>query len=360
MKNIIIVSSGTGGHIYPGIALAREFDIKNKDYNPIFFISNNSVSTEILKNSKFKYIEFSMSGMPRKVSFSFILFLIKMKFTFFKALKQIIKLKPRAVIGTGGYITVPVLFAAKILRKKIFIHEQNSIPGKSNVLLSRISDKTFISFQSSRKFFKKAIVSGCPVRRDIVSASKEKAVRKLKLEDKIFTFLVFGGSLGAVKLNEIACDSLLNLSIKGKFQILHITGSKSYGEIQKKVKTNRNYRIFEYMHNIADAYAASDIIICRSGAGSVFELKVLDKPSVLVPYPYATDNHQYWNAKEIEQDGKIIIIEEKNLTKENLTNAVYILRKNIKNRAADDKAINNTVKFPQELIFEEVIECIKF
>jgi UDP-N-acetylglucosamine--N-acetylmuramyl-(pentapeptide) pyrophosphoryl-undecaprenol N-acetylglucosamine transferase len=179
---------------------------------------------------------------------------------------------------------------------------------------------------------------------------------ELKLENKVFTFLIFGGSLGAVKLNEVACDTFLDLSIKDKFQILHITGRKSYNEIQKKVKTNKSYRIFEYMHNIANAYAASDIIICRSGAGSVFEIKVLDKPAILVPYPYATDNHQYWNAKEVEQDGKIVIIEEKNLTKENLTNAIYTL---IKNRVANNKAVNNAVKFPQELIFKEIIKCIK-
>ncbi|GHT05431.1 hypothetical protein AGMMS5026_03580 [Endomicrobiia bacterium] len=155
-RNIIIASSGTGGHIYPGIALAEEF--KNKGYNPIFFISNNTASIKILKNSGFEYIEFNVSGMPGEISFLFITFLVKMKFSFFKALIKIVKLNPLAVIGTGGYIAVPVLFAAKILHKKTFIHEQNAIPGKANILLNKITDKTFISFQSSEKYFKKKIL----------------------------------------------------------------------------------------------------------------------------------------------------------------------------------------------------------
>ena len=130
-KNIIIASSGTGGHIYPGIALAKEF--KKNDYNPIFFVTNNEISIEILKNNGFKYIFFNLSGMPRKISFSFVIFLAKLFLSFLKALKYIVILKPLFVIGTGGYISVPVVFAATILKKKTFIHEQNSLPGKANI-----------------------------------------------------------------------------------------------------------------------------------------------------------------------------------------------------------------------------------
>jgi UDP-N-acetylglucosamine--N-acetylmuramyl-(pentapeptide) pyrophosphoryl-undecaprenol N-acetylglucosamine transferase len=177
---------------------------------------------------------------------------------------------------------------------------------------------------------------------------------EFKFESGIFTVLVFGGSLGAVKLNEVACETLLNLSLKNKIRVLHITGSGNYIKIQEKAGGNPNYRVFEYMHDIGVAYAASDVVICRSGAASVFELKALDKPAVLVPYPYATDNHQYWNAREIEKEGKVIIIEEKKLTKKNLSNAIYALKKNIKSSTAE-----NIIKFPYKLIFEEIIKYIK-
>jgi UDP-N-acetylglucosamine--N-acetylmuramyl-(pentapeptide) pyrophosphoryl-undecaprenol N-acetylglucosamine transferase len=170
--NIIIASSGTGGHIYPGIALAEEF--KSKGYNPIFFISNNAASIKILKNSGFEYIEFNVSGMPRKISFLFITFLVKMKFSFLKALRKIVKLNPLAVVGMGGYIAVPVLFAAKILHKKTFIHEQNVVPGKANILLNKIADKTFINFRSSEKHFKKKILFSQTILSEKISCQHQK------------------------------------------------------------------------------------------------------------------------------------------------------------------------------------------
>jgi len=351
-KTIIIAVSGTGGHIYPGIALAEE--LKNKGYDPVFFISNNSISLDILKYSQFRYIQFNISGMPRKISFAFLIFLIKMGFSLFKALKQIIKLNPIATIGTGGYMTIPVFLTAKILNKKTFIHEQNAIPGKATTLLNKIANKTFISFSSSKKFLKNTIISGCPIRKDLLTVSKEKALLELELKSEVFTILVFGGSLGATKFNEIVCKVLLDLHIKNKFQVLHITGSKNYIKIQEKAKNNSDYRVFDYMHNIANAYVTSNIVICRSGASTIFELKVLDKSAILVPYPYATNNHQYLNAKEIEKSDKVIIIEEKNLTEENLNKAIYKIKRNTSNNTA-----KGIIKLPQDLIIKEIIKCIK-
>jgi UDP-N-acetylglucosamine--N-acetylmuramyl-(pentapeptide) pyrophosphoryl-undecaprenol N-acetylglucosamine transferase len=352
-KLIIIASSGTGGHIYPGISLAEEF--KNKGYRSIFFISNNAISKEILKRSGFEYVTFDVFGMPRGITIAFIIFLIKIKLAFLKALKKIIKLKPFAVIGMGGYIAIPVIFAAKILHKKNFIHEQNIIPGKANLLLSKITNKTFISFQSSKVYLKNTFFSGCPIRNEILLASKEKSLQIFKFSNRIPTVLIFGGSLGAANLNKTACETLLKLSIKNEFQVLHVTGCKNYAEIEKKVTGISNYRVFRYMHDIGIAYAASDIVVCRSGACTVFELEALNKHAVLVPYPYAADNHQYLNAKEIEKKDKVVILEEKNLTRKKLSMILYILKKNIKN-----SRVKNIVRSPQELIFEEIMKCLKF
>jgi UDP-N-acetylglucosamine--N-acetylmuramyl-(pentapeptide) pyrophosphoryl-undecaprenol N-acetylglucosamine transferase len=352
-KLIIIASSGTGGHIYPGISLAEEF--KNKGYKPIFFISDNAISREILKRSGFEYVTFDVFGMPRGITIAFVMFLIKLKLAFLKALKQIIKLKPLAVIGMGGYISIPVIFAAKILHKKNFIHEQNIVPGKANLLLSRVTNKTFISFQSSKVYLNNTFFSGCPIRNDILLASKEKSLLTFKFLNKIPTVLVFGGSLGAVNLNKTVCETLFDLSIRDEFQVLHVTGCENYAEIEKKVKGISNYRVFRYMHDIGIAYAASDIVICRSGACTIFELEALNKHAVLVPYPYATGNHQYLNAKEIEKKDAVIILEEKNLTKKNLSEVLYVLKRNIKNRG-----VKNITKSSQKLIFEEIMKCLKF
>jgi UDP-N-acetylglucosamine--N-acetylmuramyl-(pentapeptide) pyrophosphoryl-undecaprenol N-acetylglucosamine transferase len=354
-KNIIIVTSGTGGHIYPGISLAEEF--KNKGFNPIFFINNNSTSLDILNNSGFQYITFNMYGMPRKLSFLFIAFLFKLGNSFFKALKQIFYINPTAVIGTGGYVTVPTLFAAKALGKRIFIHEQNTIPGKANILLNKIADKTFVSFSFSTKYFKNInlTISGYPVRKDIFSVQKNDALKSLSLNDNIFTILVFGGSLGSAKLNEVACKAFSSFVSNNEIQVIHITGAKDFERIQKIVDGITNYKVFAYMHNIKYAYIASYVVISRSGAGTIFELKSLEKPAVLIPYPYATDNHQYWNAKEIEEEGKVIIIEEKNLTEKNLLKAVEVLKVNVK-----EGSIKKAAKLPQEIICEEIVKCIKF
>jgi UDP-N-acetylglucosamine--N-acetylmuramyl-(pentapeptide) pyrophosphoryl-undecaprenol N-acetylglucosamine transferase len=354
-KNIIIAASGTGGHIYPGISLAEEF--KKRGFKPIFFINNNSASTYILNNSGFQYITFNMYGMPRKFSFLFIVFLFKLGISFFKALKQIFCINPSTVIGTGGYITVPTLFAAKALGKKIFIHEQNTIPGKANILLNKIADKTFVSFSFSTKYFKNInlIVSGYPVRKDIFNVQKNDALKSLSLNDNIFTILVFGGSLGAVKLNEIACKAFSNFVSNNEMQVIHITGTKDLERIQKSTGGITNYKVFAYMHNIKYAYVASDVVVSRSGAGTVFELKTLEKPAVLIPYPYATDNHQYWNAKEIEEKRKVIIIEEKDLNEKNLLEAVEVIKINTK-----EGSIEKAVKLPQEIVCEEIIKCIKF
>jgi UDP-N-acetylglucosamine--N-acetylmuramyl-(pentapeptide) pyrophosphoryl-undecaprenol N-acetylglucosamine transferase len=354
-KNIIIAASGTGGHIYSGIALAREF--QSKGCVPIFFISNNFASLEILNNSGFQYVTFNMVGMPRKFSFSLVVFLIKLKISFLKALKQIFYLNPVVVIGTGGYLAVPVLLAAKILRKKIFIHEQNAIPGKANILLNKIVDKTFVSFSFSTKYFKNKnfVISGYPVRKDILSVSKNDALKIFSLNDNIFTVLVFGGSFGAVKLNEVTCKAFLRFVSSNEMQVIHITGAKDFARMQKIAGVHTNYKIFNYMHNIAYAYAACDIVISRSGAGTVFELKALEKYAVLIPYPYATDNHQYWNAKEIEKKGKVKIIEEKYFTEKKLLEVVEILKINAKKAA-----VKNTVKLSQKIIYEEITKCIKF
>jgi len=349
--NVIIAASGTGGHIYPGISVASE--LKSKGYNPVFFVSGNSASAEIIKNSGFDYKSFAVSGMPRKFSLAFIKFMFMMKISFFKSLVLMIKLKPAFVIGTGGYIAVPAVFAGKMCFKKTFIHEQNTIPGVANRLLNAVADMTFISFKESEKYFKckkKLFYSGYPVRKDITGISKEEACSRLKLDKNIFTVLVFGGSLGAVKLNETAFDAMKVLSEKEKIQVLHITGDKSFAEIKEKTKDTGFYKVYGYMHDMGSVYAASDIVICRAGAGTVFELKALNKPAVLVPYPYATDNHQYFNAQEIKKENFIEVMEEKDLTVEKLLQTICKIRKNIP-KAESFKA----EKFPQEIIAEEII-----
>jgi len=362
-KNVIIAASGTGGHIYPGISLAKEF--RDNGYQVMFFISNNEASENIMKNSGFDFVTFNLSGMPRGFSIRFVSFFFKLIFSFFKSLKLISKIKPAAVIGTGGYISVPPVFAAKILKIKTFIHEQNVFPGVANKLLNRIADITFVSFKDSEKYFKrkKIFFSGYPVRKDISGISKFDVCRKFNFENDIFTILIFGGSLGAAKINEIAFDAVKELSLKEKTQTLHITGQKNHDYIRSKNCNEASYKIFDYMHDIRDAYAASDIVICRAGAGTVFELKMLKKSAVLIPYPSASDNHQFYNAKEIEKDGVVEIIDEKNLSVSALVSLIEKLKSNQNKQIVSNSECSQAKlpieSFPQEIIFGEIKKCIE-
>jgi UDP-N-acetylglucosamine--N-acetylmuramyl-(pentapeptide) pyrophosphoryl-undecaprenol N-acetylglucosamine transferase len=355
-KYIIISSSGTGGHIYPAILLAEEF--KEVGYNIVFFINITSISLEIIKKYNFEYILFNIPEIQYKNPFLFILFFFKIIFVFFKSLTKILFLNPHFLINTGGFISIPVVFAAKIFNKKIFTHEQNVIPGKANIFLSKLSNKIFINFKKTEKFFnkKKSFVFGCPIRKCMVNISKKKAIEDLKLKNNLFTILIFGGSLGSKKINEITCKTIIELFNEFEFQVLHITGINFFRDVKKTAKGLKNYKIFDYMHDISKAYAVSDIIICRSGACTVSEIKYLNKSSILIPYKHATDNHQYWNAKEIEKKNKTIIIEEKNFNEEELKKSICFLFLNLKKFV--DKNIVNFNTLPQKLIFKEIMKTI--
>ena len=352
-KNIIIAASGTGGHIYPGIAVARE--LESKGFKTFFFISSNAASLEIIKNEGFEYVSFNLFGMPRKVSFSFIIFLAKLIASFFKSLKYILKLKPCAVFATGGYISVPCVCAAWFLRKKTYIHEQNSVAGLANRFLNLFVLKTFISFENSEQYFKKKnfVLSGYPVRKDILEVSKAEACDKLGVSQNIFTVLIFGGSLGAAKLNEISVKAAQELASKEAIQILHITGQKNYEAVMSETKGKKYYKVFAYMHDIKYAYAASDAVVSRAGAGAVFELKTLNKPAVLVPYPCAAGNHQFYNAKELSS---AIVIEEKDLSPKKLGEAITQLRSRARNTDIKTGALLPALEtMPQEIISQEII-----
>ncbi|MDR0985293.1 MAG: UDP-N-acetylglucosamine--N-acetylmuramyl-(pentapeptide) pyrophosphoryl-undecaprenol N-acetylglucosamine transferase [Endomicrobium sp.] len=353
-KKLIIASSGSGGHVYPGIALARE--LEKHGYDITFFIVDNTISMEILNNSNFKYIKFNMSGMPKKFSIKFLKFLFTFCLNLIKALIKIKKIDPIIVIGMGGYITVPIIIAAKILKKITFIHEQNVIPGKANILLSKIVNKTFISFKQSKKYINNAFFSGCPIRKEIFLVSRITSFQKFGFNNRIPIVLVVGGSLGFISLNQIIFNSLIELSVNNKLQVLHITGlNKDFFSIKRKTKNVSNYKVFQYIHNIEDAYTISNIIICRSGASTIFEMNALEKAAILIPYSKATDNHQYWNAKAIENDYRKII-EENDITKKKLINILFSIIKEDSNR----KKTIYSKSFAQELIAEEIIKELNY
>lgn len=360
MDNILIITSGTGGHVYPGIALASE--LRNANYNPVFIANDvaNSVSLNIVKQSGYDYELLNFYAPPRKISIKLFLFPITFIKSMFQANSIINKIKPKVVIGMGAYLSVPVLIVAKFKQIPTMIHEQNSIPGLANKFLSKFVNKVAISFKNSSKYFcpLKTVYISNPVRKDIFNISRKEACKKLGLDSNIFTVFVFGGSLGAVKLNNIVFNTAEKLyaGYKDKIQFIHITGDKYYEEFKIKydIIHHKKY-ITPYMHDIGNAYACSDLVIGRAGAGAVKEVEMYKLKAVFVPFPFATDNHQYFNAKSVEKNGYVYVIEEKHLKEETL---IEIIEKNIDNKIDENRIVSPEV-FLQEKLLTEVLKLIK-
>ncbi|MDD2523638.1 MAG: undecaprenyldiphospho-muramoylpentapeptide beta-N-acetylglucosaminyltransferase [Endomicrobiia bacterium] len=361
MTNIMIVVSGTGGHVYPGIALAHE--LKQIGFEPVFVVNNNvnAVSVKIVTNSGFNYELLNFSAPSRKISLNLFLFPFTLLKSLFLSNRLLNKISPKVVVGMGAYLSFPVLFVAKLKNIPTLIHEQNSFPGLANRILSKFVDKVAISFIESLKYFNKSKVidTSNPVRKDIFNISRQDASEKLNLDSEVFTVFVFGGSLGATKLNNIMIDvaDKLYQKYQNKIQFIHIVGNKDFDNINRKYK-NIKYKkyIAEYMNDIGNAYACSDILVCRAGAGTVKEVEMYGLSAIFIPYPYATDNHQYFNAKSIEEKGFREIIEEKDLTEKTI---IEFIEKNINNTIIDKKRVILPQVYPQEKLAQEVIKLIK-
>ena len=357
MKNILIAVSGTGGHVYPGIALA--YELKNNGYNPVFIVNNNKngVSLKIVSTSGYDYEILDFKAPPRKISSELFLFPFKFVKTLFVVKKILNKLSPAVVVGMGAYLSFPVLLTAKIKGIPTLIHEQNSIPGLANRLLSKIVTTVAISFKDSEKFFnkKKTLFTSNPIRKDIFNIKRIDAATKLKINADTFTIFIFGGSLGATKLNNIMFDvnEYLSNKYQSKIQFIHITGNNDFEALNNKYnKLNTKKFITKYMNDIGNAYACSDLVVCRAGAGTVKEVENYNLPALFIPFPYATDNHQYYNAKSVEEKDFRLVIEEKNITKEQIIN---FIEQNLYDKIDITKTVNPNF-FPQDILAQEVLK----
>ncbi len=359
MKNILIAVSGTGGHVYPGMALA--YELIRKECNPIFIVNNNKngVSLNIVKNSVYDYKILDFKAPPRKISLQMLLFPFKFIKVLFEAKSIIKQTAPCVVIGMGAYLSFPMLLVAKLKGIPTLIHEQNSVPGLANKILSKFVTKIAISFKETGKYFNKdkTIYTSNPVRKDIFNITRVDAAKKLNIDANVFTIFVFGGSLGATKLNNIMFDvaKILYEKYKNKIQFVHILGSNDFKTISEKYKTIQYKKyVVEYMNDIGNAYACSDMLICRAGAGTVKEVEMYNLPALFIPFPYATANHQYFNAKSIERENFREVVEEKDITQEKIIN---FIEDKITDKISIDRKISPR-EFPQELLAKEVLKLI--
>ena len=330
---VLISGGGTGGHVNPAVAIANYLREKNKNIQIAFAGTEKGLENKVVPREGYKlyYLKVLPFNRKKKISFANAAAAVK-AVTSRAAAKKIIKdFRPDIVVGTGGYVSWPVLSVAAKLKIPAVIHEQNAFPGLTTKMLAKTADKVMISFEESRKYFKNQdnlIYTGNPVRREYFETDGKQA--KKELSPGRTMILSVGGSGGAEGLNDTAIDFMDKYAKNKNITHYHVTGARSYKTYSKQFKDRglgvyNNLFLSEYIYDIYKYYAAADIIICRAGALTLTELAVLKKPAVLIPSPYVAENHQYKNAEILEKQNAAVIIEEKDLSAEKLAEIIEAL-----------------------------------
>ena len=328
---IIIAGGGTGGHLFPGIAIAEEFNGRGAENEVLFVGTEKGIEARVLPKLGWPVRFISAEGIKGKGVLSKIRALYKLIPGFFESVKVIKEFRPDAVIGVGGYASAPLLMAARFLKIRTTIHEQNALPGVTNRILGKFVNRVFISFPDSAGFFpeRKVVVSGNPLRREIVEGLQWPVVSGQWSEGKKPAILVFGGSLGAHRINMAMLEMIRQINEPDKWKIIHQTGEKDYKEIKEGyIEADWEADVRPFIYDMPSAYGEADLVICRAGATTVAELTAAGKPAILIPYPFAADDHQRVNAESLVEAGGGVMILEKDLTGECLASEVERLLDN--------------------------------
>ncbi|MCM3587095.1 undecaprenyldiphospho-muramoylpentapeptide beta-N-acetylglucosaminyltransferase [Mesobacillus maritimus] len=315
---IVVSGGGTGGHIYPALALIRE--IKKKDTNVEFLYigTEKGLESKIVPRENIAFKSIHITGFKRKLSLENV----KTVMRFFKGVsdsKKILKdFNADVVIGTGGYVCGPVVYAAAKLGIPTIIHEQNSVPGLTNKFLSRYVDRIGICFEEAKESFpsEKVVMTGNPRASEVLGQDGKQGRLSVGLKLDQPAVLIFGGSRGAKPLNEAVLKSLTEMGSK-PYQVLYITGDVHYDEVQREVEligNPENVIIKPFIHNMPEVLAGIDLTVARAGATTLAELTSLGIPSILIPSPYVTDNHQEKNARALSNHQAAELLLEKDLT----------------------------------------------
>lgn len=354
-KKIIVAGGGTGGHIFPAIAIANALKRLDSSTEILFVGAKGKMEMEKVPQAGFQIEGLTIAGFNR----SSLLKNISLPFKLMKSFSQVAgifkRFKPDAVIGVGGYSSFPVLRYAQWKGVPSFIHEANSFGGKSNVLLSKKANVVFTATDGMERFFpaQKIVVTGNPVRQEIVeiNVSKEEGCKYFKLNGDGLTVLCVGGSLGARGINE-AIDAGLDKLIENGIQVIWQTGTPYRELAEKRIIGRKGVYAAAFIQNMEYAYAASDVVVSRSGAMTIAELCVVKKAAILVPFPFAAEDHQTANAQNLVQKNAAIMIKDDE-AKDKLINEIIELAKNENKRTI---LINN---IKQLAIFDADVQIAK-
>lgn len=310
---IIIAGGGTGGHIFPAIAVAQAIQAIHPDAAILFVGASGKMEMEKVPQAGYDIKGLTIAGLNRSNMFKNITLPFKLIKSFFQVRSIFNSFKPNAVFGVGGYSSFPVLKFAQSKGIPTFIHESNAFAGKSNIWLGKNATKIFTGTQGMDKFFPsdKIIVTGNPVRKNISSSiyTKETAMMQFGLLPDKQTVLIVGGSLGANSINDVIMQNLKHFNELG-IQLIWQTGKSQSAKYLNAAKSFSNVYVNSFLNDMSAAYMAADMVVSRAGAMSVAEIAITGKPCVFVPYPFAAEDHQTFNAKTLVDDGAAFMVKD--------------------------------------------------
>lgn len=306
----LFAGGGTGGHLFPAIAVAQKIRELNFNSEILFVGTKTKIEGRVVPSLGFKFKSIWIKGFARKFTLENILFPLKLIVSLIQSVFINFSFKPHVAIGSGGYVSGPAVLGASILGAKVILLEQNSYPGITTRLLERYADEIHLSFESSKKYLKdekKLFVSGNPVRESEKKYSKQEANKFFGLDVSARTIAVLGGSLGAKKMNEIIAQIIVP-NLNSSTQLIWQTGKTNFEDY--KHLQNDKVKIYEFIEEMNAFYSACDLLIARAGATTIAEVSVLGIPAIFIPSPNVAANHQYYNAKSLSDSDAAILMEE--------------------------------------------------
>ena len=351
---VIVSAGGTGGHIYPALAIIDILKKMYKELDILYIGTHNRMEKDIIPEKGIKYEALEIYGFNKKKVFQNIKNVFLLNKAFSKCKRIMKEFKPDFVVGVGGYVTYPVLKTAQKLGIKTFIHEQNSFSGKSNVAIGKNADLIGVSFEKSMDDYKntkgKVFLMGNPCSKRAIDS---KLIKKSEVgfKDDLPLVVAVAGSLGSATVNKAMKDVLKNVGNK-KYQFLYITGQNHYDEFVKGEKFPSNVKVVPYFNNLSGLLKSTDVLISRSGASTMSEVEALNVPTIFIPSPFVANNHQYYNALDLVNKKAALMIEEKDFTKDKMLDYIDELLSNsseIKKNLKNIPLVNSEEVFKKEV-----------
>lgn len=356
----ILSGGGTGGHIYPAIAIANELKSRFPNAEFLFVGAKDKMEMQKVPQAGYKIIGLWIAGLQRRLTFDNTLFPVKLISSLLKSRTIIKQFEPDVVIGTGGFASGPLLQIAAIAGIPTVIQEQNSYPGITNKLLSKKAKKICVAYENLERFFpkEKMILTGNPVRQDLIDidSKREIALQHFDLDPKKKTLLVLGGSLGARRINELIAKEIL-LFAAHNVQVIWQCG-KLYFDDYKRLEENDNIQIHSFIDKMDLVYAAADIVVSRAGASSVSELCIVGKPVIFIPSPNVAEDHQTKNAQAIVDKNGAILLKEVELDSQFGTVFESLIKDEAKQKMLSDNIKQLAMPEATKRIVDEIVKLI--